>query len=131
MFDRAMATVIATAAASAAAVMAVFALGFALYALILPEVGSAGASAIVALVASLAIALYALFIAMRRRQKEREAALLQARVMEDMPLMGLGDIARDRPMLTLAITALGGLLAARHPTMARDLLSVVARFTQR
>lgn len=131
MFDRAMATVIATSAACAAAVMAVFALGFALYALIVPTVGSAGAAAIVALVATLGVALFALFAAYRRRQKEREAAALQAQVMEEMPLMGLGDIARDRPIVTLAVTALGGLLAARHPTLARDLIAIVARFSRR
>jgi hypothetical protein len=37
-------------------------------------------------------------------------------------------LARERPIVTLAVTALGGLLAARHPTLARDLLSLVARF---
>ena len=44
---------------------------------------------------------------------------------------GLGDIARDRPLVTLAVTALGGLLAARHPTLARDLIAIVARFSRR
>jgi hypothetical protein len=131
MFDRAMANVIATAAACAAAVMAVFALGFALYALVLPIVGAAGAAAIVALVAALGVALFALFVAMRRKREEREAAALQARVMDEMPLMGLGDLARDRPMVVLAVTALGGLLAARHPSLARDLIGIVARFSRR
>ncbi len=133
MFDRAMATVIATSAACAAAVMAVFSLGFSLYALMLPMVGAPGAASIVALVATLGVALFALFAAYRRKEKEREAAALQAQLMEEAPLMGfgLGDIARERPILTLAVTALGGLLAARHPSLARDLLSVVARFGRR
>ncbi|MBX9745933.1 MAG: hypothetical protein K2X34_03465 [Hyphomonadaceae bacterium] len=131
MFDRAMATVIATSAACAAAVMAVFSLGFALYALILPTVGPPGAAAIVALVATLGVALFALFAAYRRRQKEEEAAALQAQLLEQAPGLGLGDIARERPIVTLAITALGGLLAARHPALARDLLSLVARFGRR
>jgi hypothetical protein len=128
MFDRAMAGIIATAAACGAAVMAVFALGFSLYALIVPEVGAAGAAAIVALVAALGIALFALFAAYKRKQKEREAQALQAQLLEEAPMFGLGDIARERPIMALAVTALGGILAARHPTLARDLLSVVARF---
>jgi len=131
MFDRAMATVIATSAACAAAVMAVFSLGFSLYALILPTAGAPGAASIVALVATLGVALFALFAAYRRKQKEREAAALQAQLLQEAPGFGLGDIARDRPILTLAVTALGGLLAARHPSLARDLLSVVARFGRR
>ena len=53
MFDRAMAAVVATAAAAAAVVMIVFALGFALYALVEPSVGAAAAAAIVALAAAL------------------------------------------------------------------------------
>jgi hypothetical protein len=111
--------------------MAVFALGFSLYALIVPTVGAAGAAAIVSLVASLGEALFALYAAFRRRKSEREAAALQAQVMEEMPLMGLGDIVRDRPIVTLAVTALGGLLAARNPALARDLIGIVARFSRR
>jgi hypothetical protein len=134
MFDRAMATVISTAAASAAAVMAVFASGFAIYALIEPTAGPAGAAAIVALIATLGVALFALFVTMRNRkrevEREREAAALQAQVMDEMPL-GLGDIARERPIVTLAVTALGGILAARHPTLVRDLIGIVARFGRR
>ncbi|MCA9270175.1 MAG: hypothetical protein KDA41_16955, partial [Planctomycetales bacterium] len=121
MFDRAMAAVVATAAAAAAVVMIVFALGFSLYALIEPNVGAAAASAIVALSAALFVALFALLAAFRKRQHEREAAIAQAELMDELP-MGLGDIVRDRPLVTLAVTALGGILAARHPTLMRDLI---------
>ena len=130
MFDRAMAAVVATAAASAAVVMSVFALGFALYALIAPNIGPAGAAAIVALAAALAVALCALIAALRARQRKREAVIAQAELMDELP-MGLGDIAKDRPLMTLGITAVGGLLAARHPTLARDLIAIVARFARR
>ena len=130
MFDRAMASVISTAAASAAAVMAVFASGFAIYALILPTAGPAGAAAIVALIATLGVAAFALFVALRNKRREREAVALQAEVMDELPL-GLGAIARDRPLITLAITAVGGILAARHPTLVRDLIGIVARFGRR
>lgn len=130
MFDRAMSAVIATAAAAAAAVLAVFALGFALYALIEPEIGAAGAAAIVALASALCIAIFALVATLRARKREREAAVMQAELMDELPL-GLGDLARDRPLATLAITALGGLLAARHPTLVRDIIHIAARFGRR
>ncbi|ANP45007.1 hypothetical protein [Candidatus Viadribacter manganicus] len=127
MFDRAMAAVVATAAAAAAVVMVVFALGFALYALIEPNIGPAAAAAMVALAAALVVALFALVAALRRRKHEREAAIAQAQLMNDLPL-GLGDIARERPLMALAVTAVGGLLAARHPTLVRDIIHIVARF---
>jgi hypothetical protein len=130
MFDRAMTGLIAAAAACAAAAMAVFALGFALYALIVPEVGAAGAAAIVALAAALLVALYALFATLHARRREREAAVAQAELLDELPL-GLADIARDRPLVTLGITALGGLMAARHPTLVRDLIHIAARFARR
>lgn len=130
MFDRAMAAVVATAAASAAVVMVVFALGFALYALIEPSVGPAAAAAFVALAAALCVAIFALIAALRKRKREQEAAIAQAQLMDDLPL-GLADIARERPMVTLAITAVGGILAARHPALVRDLIAIVARFGRR
>jgi len=130
MFDKAMAAVIATAAACAAAVMAVFATGFALYAVILPMLGPAWAAAIVALVAALCVAIFALLASMRARKREHETAVAQAELLDELP-MGLGDIARERPLMTLGITALGGLLAARHPSLVRDLIGIVARFGRR
>ncbi|MGD9980920.1 MAG: hypothetical protein AB7H66_08180 [Hyphomonadaceae bacterium] len=130
MFDRAMAAVVATAAASAAVVMVVFALGFSLYALLEPAVGAAAAAAFVALAAALMVTVVALIAAHRARKRDREAAIAQAQLMDELPL-GLGDIARERPLVTLAVTALGGLLAARHPTLVRDLIAIVARFGRR
>ncbi|MEZ5960324.1 MAG: hypothetical protein R3C30_07830 [Hyphomonadaceae bacterium] len=127
MFDRAIAAVVTTAAAAAAVVMIVFALGFSLYALLEPQVGAAAAAAIVALSAAVVVLTFALYQAWRKRRHEREAAIAQAQLMDDLPL-GLGDIVRDRPLVTLAVTALGGLLAARHPTLVRDVIHIVARF---
>jgi hypothetical protein len=130
MFDRARAAIVATAATCAAAVMAVFAGGFSLYALSLPFVGPAGAAAIVALAAALLVGLYALISVLKTRQRERETAIAHAELLDELPL-GLGDIARDRPLLTLGVAALGGLLAARHPTLTRDLIHLAAQFTRR
>jgi hypothetical protein len=130
MFDRAVSRVVAIAAASGAAVMAVFAAGFAVYALILPQLGPAGAAAIVALVAALAVALFALFAALRARKKEREAAAQHSSLLSSLPTELLGDAVRERPLVTLAVTVLGGALAARNPALVRDLVSLAARFTR-
>jgi len=105
----------------------VFALGFSLYAFLEPQVGAPAAAAFVALSAAVIVLAFALFLAWRKRRHEREAAVAQAQLMDDLPL-GLGDIVRDRPIVTLAVTALGGLLAARHPTLVRDVIHIVARF---
>ena len=130
MFNRAMAAVIVTSAACAAAVMAVFAIGLAIYTLVLPTAGAAGAAGIVALIAVLALALLAIGIMLRSRHHERQTAVAHAELLDELPL-GLGDIARDRPLVTLGVTALAGLLAARHPSLVRDLIAVAARFGRR
>ncbi|MBC7769132.1 MAG: hypothetical protein H7124_10130 [Phycisphaerales bacterium] len=130
MIDRAMTAVIATAAAAAAAVLVVFGAGFALYALLEPITGVAGAAALVALAAALALVIFALIVQQRARKREAEAALAAARLAEEHPL-GLGDIARERPLVTLAITAVSGLIAARNPGLIRDLMQVVTRFGRR
>ena len=129
MFEHALARVVAVAAASAAAVMAVFAAGFALYALVEPSVGAPGAAAIVALVAALIVALFALFAAMRARRQAREQEAAQQHLLSNLP-GELGDIVRDRPLLSLAVTVVGGVLAARYPALARDLVGLAARFTR-
>ncbi len=131
--DRALATLIATAAACAAAVMAVFALGFALYAWAEPSVGPAGAAAVVALVAAISVGAFAASVIYRAREREREQAILKARLAEEAAAnpAGFSDIARDRPIVTIAVTALGGFLAARHPTIARELIALVAGFGRR
>lgn len=130
MFDRAMAAIVVTAAASAAVVMAVFALGFSLYALIEPSIGPAGAAAIVALVAALVVAIFALVNMLRARQRERETAVAQAQLMDELPV-NFGDLAREHPLLTLAVSAVAGVIAARNPTLLRDVVAIVARFGRR
>jgi hypothetical protein len=126
MFDRAFSRIVAVAAASAAAVMAVFASGFALYALIIPVVGAAGAAAIVALVAALAVALFALTATLRSRQREREAEFARQEVERAMP-QGLGGFASEKPLLSLGLSAVAGLVAARYPTLVRDLMAILDR----
>jgi hypothetical protein len=129
MFDRAAASLIAMAAACAAAAMAVFAAGFALYALTAPLAGPAGAAAIVAGVAALLVGVYALVQHLQTRAKEREADAAQAALLDSLPL-GIGGLAREHPLAAIAVTVLGGALAARHPRLTRDLIAIIARFTK-
>lgn len=130
MFDRAISSVIATAAVAGATLLTVFAAGFALYALIEPSLGPAGAAAFVALAAALGLALYALVLYLRARQREREAAIAQAAALDALP-QSLGEIARERPILALAVTALGGVLASRNPALVATLLQTLANLNRR
>lgn len=130
MFDRAALALITTVVACAAAALGVFAGGFALYALTLPTAGQAGAAGIVALVAALLVGAYALIIVIRAREKAREVEVAQAELMDELPL-GLGDVARERPLVTLAIALVGGMLAARNPQIVRELMGLAGRFTRR
>lgn len=134
MIDRALTAAIATAAAAAAAVLVVFAAGFALYALLEPLIGPAGAAAAVAFTAALGLGIFALITQQRARQREREAALaraqMEAEMAEQLPF-NLGAIARDRPLVMLALTAVSGIVAARNPALVRDLSALIGRFTAR
>jgi ABC-type nickel/cobalt efflux system permease component RcnA len=112
-------------AASAAAALTVFAVGFALYALLAPLLGAAGAAAVVALAAALIVAIIALVMLMRIRAEERRAAEARARVAAETP-SGFGGFAHDHPLLSLGVTALSGLLAARYPGLAQQLMSFFA-----
>jgi hypothetical protein len=129
MFDRAKLAIIVTTALAAGSATAVFAAAFALYAVLETALGAAGAAAIVALVAALAVALFALVALMRVQTQRREGERAQAQLMEELP-QSLGDFAREHPLLTLAASAVAGVLAARYPALARDLMGVVARFKQ-
>lgn len=130
MFERATDDVIALATVAAAAVMAVFAAGFAIFAGFRDAgYGDAWAAAIVAALAALVVGIFATVAIVRKNARDKAKAEQQARLMEQMP-NGLSELARDRPIVTLAVSLLGGALAARHPNLARDLISIVARFAK-
>jgi len=129
MLDRATDDLIAIAIAVAASVLTVFAAGFAIYAALLPSIGSPWAAAVVAMLAAAVVGVFALLAHFRAQRKERERAEAEAQLMTQIPMMNVGDMARERPMLALGVTLLGGALAARHPKLARDLISIVARMT--
>lgn len=124
MFERTTLSLVALAAASAAAGLIVFALGFALYALVEPSLGAAGAAALVAAVAGLGLGAYALILALRSAQRAREAELARAELSRALP-PHLAAIAAERPLVSLAITIGVGFMAARYPGLSRDLLSLL------
>jgi hypothetical protein len=130
MFERATANLIATVAACAATVLSVFAAGFAIYALALPYWGAAGAAAAVAGAAAIVVTICALYTHHRAKQKEIEAEAAQADMMSSLPL-NIGGVARDHPIASLVATLVAGAVASRHPRLSRDLISIIARFTDR
>ncbi|WP_395645482.1 hypothetical protein [Terricaulis sp.] len=130
MLDRAALALVLVTAACAIAALAVFAGGGALYLWLQPTAGPAGAAGIVALLAFLIIAAMAVMAMLRSKQREREVEEAQAEVMEALP-QGFTNLASDRPLLTLAASVIGGVLIARYPGVARDLMSVLARFNSR
>jgi hypothetical protein len=130
VLDRAALALILVTAACAVAALGVFAGGAALYLWLEPSAGPAGAAGLVALIALLLILAMAVFALLRSRQREREVMEAQAEVMDALP-QGFTDIAGERPLLTLAASVIGGVLIARYPGIARDLMGVLARFNRR
>ena len=129
-FDRAVCTLIAAAAACAAVAVGIVAAGFALYAVTQPVFGNAGAAATVALIAFLIVLTYAFVTAQRARARERAAMSEHAALVDALPRL-LGDVARDHPLISLAVSVAGGALAARHPQLTRDLLGIAAAWSAR
>lgn len=129
MFERATDDVIALAAAAAAAVVGVIALGFAIYAFA-STLGAPPyiAALIVAVAAAVTVSAFAFVASIRARAKERAAAEAQAQLAQQLP-HNIADLAREHPFAALAMSVVGGAVAARHPKLARDLLSLVARFS--
>ncbi|MGE0047096.1 MAG: hypothetical protein AB7J28_08230 [Hyphomonadaceae bacterium] len=127
MFERATASLIAMAAVCAASAMAIFATGFALYALLLQWLTPAGSAACVAVFAAL-IAVGAAWYAKDRAERKRlEAEAEQAHAMAAMPSELSGFLA-DRPIATLAVSLIGGILAARNPGLVRDVLNALRAY---
>lgn len=125
MLDRALTSMVVVAAACAAAALAVFAAGFAVYALLEAQLGPAGAWAAVAAIAASGVGLAALIVARRAKQQEDESEQARAMLLNSLP-GGLGDIARNHPLVVLAVSVAGGALAARHPKLMRDALGLVS-----
>lgn len=103
----------AAAAIAGAAVITMVALSFAIYGLLLPQIGPANASAVVAAVFALMIGFAGLMAARgagggRRGERinEREAMGLADRLLE---------LARDKPMAAVGVALALGLILMRSP----------------
>lgn len=123
MMRSALSHAIMLGAASAAAALTVFATGFALYALLEPLLGAPGAATIVALAGALIVAIIALVMLLQIRADERRAAEERARRASEAP-SGLAGFAQDHPLLSMGVSALGGLLSSRYPGLAQQLMSL-------
>lgn len=121
MFDKALSSLIGITIICAAAALAVFAGGFALYAVVLPVVGPAGAAAVVAGVAALVVMLAGVIRVMRAHEREREALLARQELAHGLPEPIRG-LMQDHPLTAVAVTVLGGVVAARNPRIIREVI---------
>lgn len=125
MLNRAVASLTTIAAVCAAAAVAVLAGAFALYAVIEPLAGAAGAAGAVALGASMSVGACALFVAHRAGKRARRTEFAQREMMKQLEILA-GGIAQKHPVTAILACAAGGLLAARAPRLADELLAVAA-----
>jgi hypothetical protein len=116
----------ALAALVSASALLVWASGFALYFTFEDRFGPAGAAGIVALVDLLVIILgfgVARLITVLKNKEEEEEE-------EEAPpsiLNLFGDAIKEKPILTLAVSALTGFAAIKNPSLFRDLIGDVLR----
>jgi hypothetical protein len=66
-------------------------------------------------------------VGLRAHERARASAAAQAELIAQFE-GGVGHIAERHPAVTLLVTVIGGVLATRHPQLARDFLAVMARF---
>jgi hypothetical protein len=124
MFDKALNSLIGITIVCASAALAVFAAGFALYALALPQLGAPGAAAAVAALAALVVAMAGVLQLQRNKTKEREAALAQSELSSVLP-EPLRGLMQRHPLAAIAATVVGGLIAARNPRIVRELVAAL------
>lgn len=130
MFERATLSLVATAAACAAAALIVFALGFALYALLEPLLGSAGAAAGVAAAAAAGIGIFAFMTAQSAKARKAESERASAQVSQILPQY-ISAFAADRPLVGLAATVAAGFIATRYPGAVREIISALSATAER
>ena len=122
MFERATASALILAALCSAVALAVFAGGFAVYAFAGAWLPPAGAAAVVTALAALLAAACAWAMKARADRQRLEALEEQARLMDALPNEAAGFLT-DRPLVALAASLLGGVLAARSPNLVREVLA--------
>jgi hypothetical protein len=114
----------AAAAIAAAAALFVWAAGFSLYFVFEKSLGPAAAAAIVAAVDALILGggfLIAYLLGRRKEEAEKEEE-------EGTSLVTIfADAIKDRPVVTLLMSAVTGFAAVRNPQLFRDLLGDLLR----
>lgn len=128
MFDKALGQLLGVTVLCAAAALAVFAAGFALYALVLPLLGAAGAAATVAGSAAALVAITGLVLRWRASAREEERTRQQAVAHNELlavipePIRGL---MSKHPIAAVAVSIVGGVLAARNPRIIREVIAAL------
>lgn len=120
---------VAVAAVAAAAALAVWSAGFALYALTEPRLGVAAAAGIVSAAAIVGVALFAWSAADRVKQESREIEVVAAAPSPLAPIAPLELVAatfRERPLLSLGLTVVAGVIASRQPHFVREVARALA-----
>ncbi|MBL8551910.1 MAG: hypothetical protein JNJ73_18120 [Hyphomonadaceae bacterium] len=147
MMDRVFEGIIATAAMAAAAVMAVFAAGFALYALLLTWLQPAAAAAAVAGAAAAFAAVFGMLVRARAEHRKLMEEVERARAVQAAAQSAAQNAAQaaaaaprsvfsadvsswlnEHPLAALAVSALGGFLATRHPALAGEIIAALRGF---
>lgn len=125
MMERLFEQVIAVAAIAAASALAVFAAGFALYALMLHWLPPAGAAAVVAGFAALFATGVAAFVRGRGERRKLMEEVARVRGLKSASPEDIAGWLGEHPLVTLAVSALGGFLATRHPTLAGEIIAAL------
>ena len=120
IIERVLLLIAAVAAIAAAAAITLFALAFAIYALLTPYLTQAGAAGAVALLFALSLLIAGLIMAARARGPKRDAVSDR----ESLGLVAhLMDLVKDKPFAAAGIAAAVGLVAMRNPRMIGAVLS--------
>ncbi|MET0181325.1 MAG: hypothetical protein ABW199_00410 [Caulobacterales bacterium] len=121
MLEKALNSLVGLTIVCASAALAVFAGGFAVYAIVAPQLGPAGAAAVVAAVAASIVGITGVIRLVRAQQRERESVLARHELAAGLP-EPLRGVMQDHPLAAIAVTVLGGVVAARNPRIIREVI---------
>lgn len=115
--------IVAVAAFAAAAALAVWAAGYAIFAYTQPLIGAPAAAGVVSAISTVAVALFAWASAGKTEEKTTKAEVVQSVASPLAALAPLGLVAtafRERPLISLGLTVLAGVVATRQPQLVRE-----------
>ncbi|MDP1911356.1 MAG: hypothetical protein Q8K85_23910 [Hyphomicrobium sp.] len=114
---------VAVAAFAAAAALAVWAAGFALFAFTEPLIGAPAAAGVVSAIAAVSVALFAWHSAGKAEEKSAQVEVVQSvasPLTAVAPLELVAAAFRERPLVSLGLTVLAGVVASRQPHLVRE-----------